>query len=69
MNWLSRSGIIRMPDDLITHLGRILADSGDVATAIYQKMQGEELKFVEAYRLQNASETVPNPNSRVTSVK
>jgi choline dehydrogenase-like flavoprotein len=56
----------RIPDHLITHLGRILADSGDVAAAIYGKMRGEELKLVEAYRLTSASETVPNPNSRVS---
>jgi choline dehydrogenase-like flavoprotein len=56
----------RIPNDLITHLGRILAESGDVAAAIYGKMRGEEPKVMEAYRLTNASETVPNPNSRVT---
>ena len=55
----------RMPEDLITQVGRILADSGDVAAAIYRKMRGEELR-VKVYSLKNASETVPNPNSRVT---
>lgn len=54
----------RIPDHLITHLGRILADGGDVAAAMYGKMRGEELG--EVYRLHSASETVPNPNSRVT---
>src|SRR5262249_36399963 len=56
----------RVPDALLTHLGRILADSGDVAGAIYAKLRGEEPKLVRAYRLTNASETVPNSNSRIT---
>jgi choline dehydrogenase-like flavoprotein len=55
----------RMPEDLITQVSRILSDSGNVAAAIYRKMRGEELR-VKAYSLTNASETVPNPNSRVT---
>jgi choline dehydrogenase-like flavoprotein len=48
-------------NDLITHLAQILS-----GPAIYGKMRGEELRMVEAYRLTNASETAPNPNSRVT---
>jgi choline dehydrogenase-like flavoprotein len=53
----------KMPDDLIMHLAQILADSG---ATIYGKLRGDQPKLVQAYRLTNASETVPNPNSRIT---
>jgi choline dehydrogenase-like flavoprotein len=47
-----------------THFGRILADSENGA-AIRGKKQGD-MNLVQAYKLRNVSETVPNSNSRVT---
>ena len=57
-----------VPDDFWQHLRNVIADIDDIAIAAYRKFFGIPIEGrpMVLLRLVNASETAPNPDSRVT---
>jgi choline dehydrogenase-like flavoprotein len=52
-----------VPDNLTRHLKNIISDIDNISTATYRRLVGQQIVL---YKLLNASEQVPNKNSRVT---
>jgi len=55
----------RLPDQLVSHIGNILADLDDVALTAYRQLRYEKFP-IDYYSMGAFIEPAPNPDSRVT---